>query len=68
MSIIILPLTGWFKSHLDHKSKVRFYKQRVPESKCRRTETVEKGIFETFRSSDRKATQPTRTTSDLPRE
>ena len=34
-----------FKRHLDNKSKVRFHNQRVCESKCRRTKTVDKDIL-----------------------
>ena len=68
MSFIISSLTGWFKSHLDHKSKVRFYKQGVPEPKCRRKETVERGIFKTFRFSESNATQPTIRTNGVPQE
>ena len=43
-----------FKSHLDNKSKERFYNQRVREYKCRRTKTVDKDILITHRFSDRK--------------
>ena len=43
-----------FKRHLDNKSKERFNNQRVCESKCRGTKTVDKGILITYRFSDRK--------------
>ena len=56
-----------FKSHLDNKSKerTRFYNQRVRESRCRKTKTVDKDILITYRFSDRKFSQPIITTSDL---
>ena len=57
-----------FKSHLDNKSKGRFYNQSARESKCRRTKTVDKDILITYRFSDRKFSQPSITTSDLPQE
>ena len=47
-----------FKSYLDNKSKKRFYNQRVHESKCRKTKTFDKDILITYRSSDRKFSQP----------
>ena len=59
-------VTWRFKSHLDNKSKERFYKQRVRESKCKRTKTVDKDILITYRFSERKFSQPIITTSDLP--
>lgn len=68
MSFIISSLTGWFKNHIDYKSKVRFYKQRVPKPKCRRKQSLERGIFKTFRFSERNATQLTRRTSGVPQE
>ena len=39
-----------FKSHLDNKSKgrTRFYNQRVRQSRCRRTKTVDKDILTTY--------------------
>ena len=46
------------KSFLDHKSKEKFYKQRVPEPKCTRKETVDKDIFIVSMFSYRKVTQP----------
>ena len=55
-----------FKSHLHNKSKEKFYNQRVRESKCRSTNTVDKDILITHRFSDRKFSQPIITTSDLP--
>ena len=57
-----------FKRHLDNKSKVRFHNQRVCESNCRRTKTVDKDILITYRFSDRKLSQPIITTSELPQE
>ena len=57
-----------FKSHLDNKSNERFYNQRVPKSKCKRTKTVDKDILITYRFSDRKFPQPHITMSDLPQE
>ena len=57
-----------FKRHLDNKSKVRFHNQRVCESKCRRTKTVDKDILITQSFSDRKLSQPIITTSELPQE
>ena len=57
-----------FKSHLDNKSKERFYNQRARESKCRKTKTVDKGILITYRFSDRKFSQHIITPSDLPKE
>ena len=57
-----------FKRHLDNKSKERFHNQRVCESNCRRTKTVDKDILITYRFSDRKFSQPFITTSDLPQE
>ena len=35
------------KSHLDNKSKERFYNQRVRQSQCRRTKAVDKNILMT---------------------
>ena len=55
-----------FKSHLDNKSKERFYNQTVRESKYRGTKTVDKDILITYRFSDRKFSQPIATASDLP--
>ena len=57
-----------FKNHLDNKSKERLYNQRVPESKCRRTKTVDKDVLITYGFSDRKFPQPIITTSELPQE
>ena len=72
ISITILPLTDGinsrFKINLDNKSKEKFYNQRVPESKCRRTKTVDKDILKTYRFSGRKSPQPIIKTSDLPQE
>ena len=70
-----LPFFFWldgnnsrFKSHLDNNSKERFYNQRVPESKSRRTKAVDKGILITYRFSDRKFPKPIITMSSLPQE
>ena len=52
------------KSLLDHKSKEKLYKQRVPEPKCTRKETVCKGIFIASMFSCRKVTQPIKTMRD----
>ena len=57
-----------FKRHLDNKSKERFHNQRVCESNCRRTKTVDKDILITYRFSDRKLSQSIITTSELPQE
>ena len=57
-----------FKSHLVTKPKGSFYKERVPESKCRRKKTVDKDILITYGLSDRKCPQPIITTSDIPQE
>ena len=45
-----------------------FTTKRVRESKCRRTETVDKDILLTYRFSDRKFSQPFIIASDLPQE
>ena len=57
-----------FKRHLDNKSKERFHNQRVCESDCRRTKTVDKDILITYRFTDRKLSQPIITISQLPQE
>ena len=57
-----------FKSHLDNKSKERFYSQSVCKSKGRRTKTVDKDIFIKHKFSDRNFSQPIITISDLPQE
>ena len=54
-----------FKRHLDNKSKERSYSQRVRESKCKRTKTVDKDILITYRFNVRKVWQPI-ITSELP--
>ena len=59
------PINSGFKSHLDNKSKKRFYNQTVWEFICRRTKTVDKDILITYRFSDRKFSQPIITTNDL---
>ena len=61
-------LKARFKNHLDNKPKERFYNQRVCESKCRRTKTVDKDIHITYRFSERKLSQRIIKTSDLPQE
>ena len=50
------------KNRLDNKSKKMFYNQRVRESKCRRTKTVD---LLTYRFNDRTFSQLIITTSDL---
>ena len=55
-----------FQSHLNNKSKERFYNHRVREAKCRQSRTVDKDILVTYGFSDRKFSQPITTTSDLP--
>ena len=63
----LYSINSRFKSHLDNKSKerTRFYNQRVRESRCRKTKTVDKDILTTYRFSHRKFSQPIITTSDL---
>ena len=58
----------WFQIHLDNKSKERFYNQRAPGSKCKRTKIVDKDILITYGFSDRKLSQPIITMSELPQE
>ena len=55
-----------FKSHLNNKSKERFYNQRVREPKRRKSRSVDKDILVTHRFSDRKFLQLIITASDLP--
>ena len=55
-------------THLDNKSKERFYNQTARESKCMRVKTVDKDILITYRFSDRKFSQHIITTNDLPQE
>ena len=40
-----------FKSHLDNKSKKRFYNQRVSESKCGGKKTIDKDILINLRNT-----------------
>ena len=55
------------KSHL-YKPKERFCNQRVYEPKIRRISIADKYRLITYRSGDRKFSQPTITTSHLPQE
>ena len=46
--------------------KKAFYRQRVPESSCKRKQTVDKDILVTSRNDERKIMQPIRITSRPP--